>query len=268
MSVIRGDCPFCGAVNVPIDDEHVFAQRIIRLIIRQRRPNAKFTMRSSRGSKKREFTTRFPELVVHGPCQKVCNNRWMRELEERVAPYLDPMIATGQVTLLDNIKAPILALWSVVRTMVYEFHDVPPGPRYFTDADRLAARRGGFPTGHHIDVWTARYLGPRPFYVSPMPINISTSSGQVAAHYTTFSAGQFVFQVLARPAFLPFADVQRRPGPWHRLLKVIPNSSPEPFVWPPIGTLDDDDVNLFAWSFLTGTVSPRRGTAKIIGEEI
>jgi hypothetical protein len=110
MARLVGDCPFCGQKKVVINEEHAFAQWTLRLVIAQRGRDVRFRIRVQDGP---EYSSRYPELIVYGPCKTTCNGGWMRSLEDRARRFMGDMITDGQLTFLDDAKASTLTLWTV-----------------------------------------------------------------------------------------------------------------------------------------------------------
>ena len=260
MGRIVGDCPFCFAKQVIINEEHVFADWTIRALRAIRGPRAKFDMRHQYGQQTRRHTTRDPEITVYGPCKDICNNGWMKTLEDRVHPFLKDMITHGALTFLTPERAVPLALWTIKNAMNYEFVDPPPRPHYFTNADRNMLRHGHAPN-HKIYVDIGRYSGPRPYSIAPLPMDVTLSTGdRFRARCVTMIAGQVVLQMVATPAGVSgtFKELTAKPGPWHRLIRLFPYNATQPPVWPPVELFNDDELPDLETRFLGPGVTMQR----------
>jgi hypothetical protein len=255
MTRIVGDCRFCGTTGVVINDEHAFPVWSIKLVRAQRHSDAKFVMREQGRGAIPEHMTRVPELIVNGPCRDICNNGWMRDLENRVRSFLADMLTSGQLTFLDHAKAMTLALWTVKTAMVFEFRSNMRESVYFTDAERVGLRNGSLPVTQTLRVWIARYIGPRPYTFCRVPLNYPGNNPPLHGCTFTMSLGQVFLQVLAYRAGNESAT---RNGPWDRLIRLFPTDSPDPAVWPPPAKhLEDEEVELAAVRFTPASIDPK-----------
>jgi hypothetical protein len=249
MSITIGDCPFCGAIGVPINDEHAYPDWIIRLVQGRRgvgrNSTKKLLYRLSHGTEVvREYRTRDPETIVKAPCGDRCNGGWMHDLEDAVIPFLRPMIV-GEPTFVDRPRGTRLALWAVKTAMTHEFIDVGGrrSYRYFTDVDRLAVRNGMFPE-RTIRLWAVRASSPRAlaFEATPMRMN-SSSQTSFLTHAATMFIDNLALQLLVHPIGMDINGLPTTEGPWDRLVPLFPHDSTEPFLWPPVfEELYDEDL--------------------------
>ena len=259
MSIIIGDCPFCGATNVPIDDEHAYPDWIIRLVSERRgvgkNSTKKLTYRLTHANEViREYRTRDPETIVKAPCRDVCNGGWMHDLEDAVIQFLRPMIV-GEPAWVDRSRGTRLARWAVKTAMTHEFIDVGDRPsyRYFSDVDRRAVRDGSFPD-REIRLWAVRASSPRALAYDPTPMLMRPDRrAPFGAHIATFFIDMIALQLVLYPQGSSLEGLPTTDGPWDRLVQLFPCNSPEPFLWPPVAKeLYDEDLYRLPTRFVTG----------------
>jgi hypothetical protein len=252
VASLTSDCPFCGALSVEINEEHVIAEWILKIIRKQRSPDARYRVVIQRGASSTAHWRYKPETVIQAPCKEVCNGGWMKQLEDGVRPFFGAMIANGELTFLSRDRAAMLCMWTVKTVMNYEFAEPPPRPDYFSGVDRQAMRLGHLPL-RPLWIWIGHYDGPRPISVFPLPLDMTLVGGaRFSARCVTLIVGRVVLQVLALPAgyggnTLP---IQPRPGPWHKLIPLLPYRAQQPKAWPPVHEFDEDDLELLATRFL------------------
>ena len=258
MSIVIGDCPFCGATGVPINDEHAYPDWIVRLIQKRRgittTPKKTVVYRVSHGDTVvREYKTKDPETRVKGPC-KTCNEGWMHDLEEAVVPFFKEMLQDRRA-FIDHPRATRLALWAVKTAMNHEFIDV--GDRtpynYFTDTDRLAVRRGSFPE-REVRLWAVRSSSPRMLAFHPEPLWIlRRPRPRFLAYCATMFVELITLQLLVYPMGSDIEGLSTVPGPWERMVQLFPYHSPEPILWPPTTEqLYDEDLYRLPRRFVVG----------------
>lgn len=159
-----------------------------------------------------------------------CNNGWMHELEDKVSPFLGPMLVHEGSVDLDAEQQRDLARWAVMKVLLLELAMRQQHPRrrpthgYTPSEPELAWLYGKEEPPPRSRVWLGAFDGQnrlpgktqaRLFGV-PMPDGTTT----LPAHVTTLTIGQVIFQVFS----IDFvsADLHQAPD--------FAGTAPEPFV--------------------------------------
>jgi hypothetical protein len=81
-------------------------------------PTSSVTVRAEPG----DATARMQHLVVtlHGMVCEACNNGWMHDLEEKVKPFLKPMLVNKHDADLGLMQQRDLARWAVMKVLLME----------------------------------------------------------------------------------------------------------------------------------------------------
>lgn len=250
----KGDCPFCGAVNVEIDIEDACPKWILRSIERLRRSER--VRIQTFGKANRDYPSYSGAIPVHAPCKKNCNGGWMSRLESRAKPLLRPMIEPASpiaIPLGFQSRAEI-AFWLLKTAMVWDF--VSPNSPFFTNEERQRATRHELPS--HLDVWAGRYTGPGLLHQSHNPLRLMSIEArgakpvEITAHGFTFTAGHLTLQLLyIRPRKgVLFKGMLSHLNPRDHLIPLWPTETQ--VVWPPNSPIDSfESLN---------TISSRWGT--------
>jgi hypothetical protein len=106
-------CIFCG-ITMPTSIEDVIPKWARYALD----PTSSVTVRAEPGN----VTARMQHLVVtlHGMVCEACNNGWMHDLEERVKPFLKPMLVNKHGADLDLAQQRDLARWAVMKVLLME----------------------------------------------------------------------------------------------------------------------------------------------------
>jgi len=259
MSIVIGDCPFCGATGVPINDEHAYPDWIIRLIQKRRGlatfPSKTALYRVSHGADVvREYETKDPETRVKGPCKDVCNGGWMHGLEDGVIPFFKEMLQ-DKPAFVDHPRGSRLALWAIKTAMTHEFIDVGDRPQYqyFSDTDRRAVRNGSFPE-REVRLWAVRSSSPRMLGFHPEPLWVlRRPQPMFLAYCATLFIELITLQLLVCPIGSSVEGLPTIPGPWERMVQLFPYHGTEPFLWPShVEELFDEDLYRLPRRFVVG----------------
>jgi hypothetical protein len=145
-------CIFCGGPG-PLTKDHVVTKRTSRRIREFRGALTFTTIHHKEDGSTTEFETEDFAVAPKAVCKR-CNTGWMRKLEERVWPIMEPMII-GQRRTLTLRRQALLAAYIMAKVMVAEFAGFPVqlGP-YFTEAERFAFHQLLTPPGK-LFIWIA-----------------------------------------------------------------------------------------------------------------
>jgi hypothetical protein len=183
-----------------------------------------------------------------------CNNGWMRRLEQRAIPAMEPMWHRGEEVTLTEEARSLCASWAMMWTLVFELCGGQSLPLFYQRAERWAFRESLVPPPP-VRIWMAAYVGGQPglAIARPLYIRLDQAPGTViAAHATTFSMGQVAFQVVSHRGTKEATGTDHLRlrmgvgGPWEPTeLNVWPPTSGDT-VWPPEEVFDDP--GLAEWS--------------------
>jgi len=109
-------------------------------------------------------------------CERHCNNGWMSKLQEKVKPYLIPLIS-GDATAMDATGQGIVAAWIAMTVMVAEYFDPSKAAVSYTQR-RYLYKNQAVPANWKI--WIGHYVrGSWPAYLVHNPLPISSSKHRV-----------------------------------------------------------------------------------------
>lgn len=145
-------------------------------------------------------------LLRHHVCRD-CNSGWMSDLEDKVAPFLGPMLVHERSVDLDTEQQRDLARWAVMKVLLLELalrQQQPrrrPGHRYPPSEPELAWLYGRADPPPRCRVWLGAFDGQNTLTTTtqaklfrvPMP----DGGGSLQAHLTTWTIGQVLFQVFS-----------------------------------------------------------------------
>jgi hypothetical protein len=186
-------------------------------------------------------TARTQHLVVtlrDMVCEE-CNTGWMHDLEEKVKPFLKPMLTNKYGVDLDAAQQRDLARWAVMKVLLLEHCMRQQDPQ-------LRATPGYTPSGPELAwlmteaeppprsrVWLGAFDAEKRFVVTSqarllVSAPVAGGSVPVPAHMTTLTIGCVLLQVFTTDFVL--ADAQSLPAydadpPW-------PYSQALPRIWP------------------------------------
>lgn len=239
-------CLFCGQSGLASVEDVI--PKWVRYALN---PASSITIRAEPGS----TTTRMQHLVVvlRDMVCEGCNTGWMHDLEEKVKPFLKPMLTHKHSVDLDLTQQRDLARWASMKVLLME-HVMrkmdPPlrtTPGYVASEPELAwlmaktdplprsrVWLGAFdPEGTYTIKTEARLLEARPVESAERPVG-----GSAPAHITTLTIGYVLFQVFstnfvfAEARSLPQYDADPPPPYNQALSRIWPVKHPTVH-WPP-----------------------------------
>jgi hypothetical protein len=154
----------------------------------------------------------------------MCNQGWMKQLEDAAKPLISPMMADLALPLSEADRE-VLTKWTIKTAMIWEYLRREGQNLYYTDLDREQLRLHGI-VPHGAKVHLARFEGPETLQTYGAGGQTAGSDPQGSAFVTTFIVGRLVLQVLMlRAARGVTTSVQaNRTRPWSQYLTGI---------WPP-----------------------------------
>jgi hypothetical protein len=241
-------CMFCG-LNRPTSIEDV-VPKWARYALN---PTSSVAVRAGPG----DSTARMQHLVVtlHGMVCEACNNGWMHDLEQKVKPFLKPLLVNKHGADLDLIQQRDLARWAVMKVLLMEHVMRQKHPQ-------LRATAGYVPSEPEL-VWLMAkdcppprsrvWLGafdPQGTYTVQTQARLLQSAPRpggcpVVSHLTTLTIGSVLVQAFTTNFIL--ADAQSLPEydadpPWpydQALTRIWPPKQPTVH-WPPTHHVDPD----------------------------
>lgn len=225
-------CIFCGQYKLASIEDVI--SKWIRYALD---PTSSVTIRAEPSG----TTARAQHLVVtlrDMVCEE-CNTGWMHDLEEKVKPFVKPILTNKHGVDLDVTQQRDLARWAVMKVLLLEHCMRQQNPQ-------LRAKAGYAPSGPEL-VWLMKEAEPPPrsrvwlgafdaenkFVVTSqarllMSAPVPGGSDPVPAHMTTLTIGCVLLQVFTTDFVL--ADAQSLPAydaapPW-------PYSQALPRIWP------------------------------------
>jgi hypothetical protein len=235
-------CIFCGLTR-PTSIEDVIP-KWVRYVLD---PTSSVTVRAEPGA----ATAKMQHLVVtlHGMVCEVCNNGWMHNLEEKVKPFLKPLLVNKHGADLDLAQQRDLARWAVMKVLLMEYVMRQKHPQ-------LRATAGYLPSDAELAwlmaeacppprsrVWLGAF-DPQGVYTVQTQARLLQSAPQpgggspVASHVTTLTIGSVLLQVfttnfiVAAAQSLPEYDADP-PRPYNQALTRIWPAQQPTVHWPP-----------------------------------
>lgn len=236
-------CIFCG-LSKPSSTEDVLPKWARYAI----NPTSKVTIRAEPGGS--TASTQHLVLTLDDMVCEVCNTGWMHQLEEKVKPFVKPMLTNQHGADLDVTQQRDLARWAVMKALLVEhvmrkqnpplratvgYAASEPELAWLMAQDEPPPRSrvwlGAFdPEGTHTVLTQARLMQS-----VPAP---GSGSDPLPSHMTTLTIGCVLFQVFSTNFVL--ADAQSLPQydddpPWpygQALSRIWPVKQPVVH-WPP-----------------------------------
>jgi hypothetical protein len=185
-----------------------------------------------------------------------CNNQWLSEIQNRVKPFLIPLIK-GQRTVLGPEAQLRVAAWCAMATMTAEFIDRDPNTIAVPQGDRdWLLNNGTAPPGWRI--WLAHYRRhkwPAQWVHLTLPILEGKDTPAPDAGYvlpntqvTTFVVGELYVHVMSSVDPENINGWAMRLSYSERRLVCIHPAKESLIVWPP-RTLTDRDADNIASAF-------------------
>lgn len=241
------NCMFCGLTR-PASIEDVIPKWVRYAL----NPTSGVTVRAEPG----DVTARMQHLVVtlHGMVCEVCNNGWMHDLEERVKPFLKPLLTNKHSADLDLTQQRDLARWAVMKVLLMEHVMRQKHPQlranagYAPSEPELAWLMAEDRPPPRSRVWLGAF-DPQGTYTVKTQARLLQSAPQpgggnpVASHMTTLTVGSVLLQVftvnfvLADAHSLPEYDADP-PWPYSQALTRIWPAKQAVVHWPPTHYVD------------------------------
>jgi hypothetical protein len=204
-------CIFCGS-TAPLTDEHVFSHWTHRFL-----PPRLMTKYRAMGSITYHDRTDIDIIKRPGDvrdwqircvCSDVCNNGWMRRVENKARRVMIPLI-TGQQIRLSPANQQIVATWAVLKAMVAEYDAHGHVTTHHTQRKRMMNSQSISDTtwtvwiGHYVrQRWIISYFAHPFLHLSDK--QVARRSNEIATHFnsnmSTRVIGQLFIQIIRSPA--------------------------------------------------------------------
>lgn len=235
-------CMFC-ALTRPTSIEHVIPTWARYALD----PTSSVTVRAEPG----DATERMQHLIVtlSGMVCEACNNGWMHGLEEKVKPFLKPLLVNKHGADLDLAQQRDLARWAVMKVLLMEHVMRQKHPQlraaagYAPSEPELAWLMAEASPPPRSRVWLGAF-DPQGKYTVQTQARLLQSAPQpgrgspVTSHVTTLTIGSVLLQafttnfVLADAQSLPEYDADP-PWPFSQALTRIWPAAQPVVHWPP-----------------------------------
>lgn len=188
-----------------------------------------------------------------------CNNGWMSDLEQKVRPFLGPMLVNQHSVDLDTDQQRDLARWAIVKTSLLELsiRQQHPGRRtklgYTPSGPELAWLHANPDPPPRSRVWLGAFDAQGEITVSTMSMQFSTpgasgETGPLPSHVTTMTVGYVLLQAFTIDYVLADAHAvpQFQSAPPPHLAAALPRIWPagQPVVhWPPNPYVDQASLD-------------------------
>jgi hypothetical protein len=139
---VRTSCAFCGCSDCKISKEHAWPLWV-RHSFEPGPKHVRFGNRVTPVLGGFNLVDGDTGVRVNAVCKKRCNEGWMSQLENRVAPLLLPLIRSGASTTFTSEEQCVIAAWCCKTAMVFEF--TASHPPFYTFEERDALRRTSTP---------------------------------------------------------------------------------------------------------------------------
>jgi hypothetical protein len=242
-------CMFCGLTR-PTSIEDVIPKWVRYALD----PTFGVTVRAEPGN----VTARMQHLVVtlHGMVCEACNTGWMHDLEEKVKPFLKPLLVNTHGADLDLTQQRDLARWAVMKVLLMEHvmrqkhSQLRTTVGYVPSEPELAWLMAEACPPPRSRVWLGAF-DPQGTYTVKTQARLLKSVPQpgggnpVASHMTTLTIGSVLLQafttnfVLADAQSLPEYDADP-PWPYSQALTRIWPAKQQVTHWPPTQYVDPD----------------------------
>ncbi len=235
-------CVFCGLSRLASVEDVV--PKWVRYALD---PTSSVTVRAEPGG----ATARMQHLVVtlHDMVCEVCNTGWMHDLEERVKPFLKPLLVNKHGADLDFTQQRDLARWAVMKVLLMEHVMRQKHPQlratagYVPSEPELAWLMAEAYPPPRSRVWLGAFDPEGKYTVNTQARLLESArppggGNPVPAHMTTLTIGSVLLQVfttnfvLAEAQSLPEYDADP-PWPYSQaLMRIWPTKQPVVH-WPP-----------------------------------
>lgn len=240
-------CIFCGSPG-PLTKEHVYSNWTRRIVPR--------TMKKYDSLRATSYHDRSDFIFVDRPgdirdwqvrcvCGLMCNNGWMRQLDNVARPIMIPLVKGEEVRVTPDDQR-IISAWASMKAMVAEYAESEFVTTHHMQRQRMMKVQ--LPPAKGWSVWIGRYVkvgGPNywsaiPFLVLP-DRRVAKRRHRRATYYNSHATTQIVGELLIHVMRCPMHRLIRR---WTfrlssgmALFRIWPPSSYS-IRWPG-GTIDD-----------------------------
>ena len=190
---VRRACIFCAAEDQKISKEHLWP-KWMRKHVEGSSGGRSSRIRSRNAVKivnRQDIPLNGFDREVSGPCKR-CNETWMGQLEEQVAPLLTPMLNNEEVTLRP-LEQQAIARWATLKMLVAQEMHGETAPVVPLERFRQFFIDRRLPIGGQV--WLGRYSGGGPWPTSYrfqslyLTLNGEDGPGHPNAYLLGFSIG-------------------------------------------------------------------------------
>lgn len=200
------------------------------------------------------------EVVIKDRVCRVCNGRWMKKLDDRIAAIMRPSITEGTSIELDPTQQLLIARWAMKVGLLLTLwvHDeaarhpqlprpAPSGEHPYVPLDDFASVYRHQRPPERVRIWMGAVSDTPSFVSTVSALRVRTNRNPRpvrAGYYVVFILRQLIFQVLAceqdygTALFDAFDPAVVAPG---TMLPVWPTSE-LPIQWPPAHKLVAADI--------------------------
>jgi hypothetical protein len=271
MSAPPEKCIFCGAGG-KLTKEHIWPRGLHRYLTKGMRKYAAIAGMEAPppfGSRYRTLSHAgdIHDLQVRCVCEVNCNNGWMRRLENKIRPIIEPLLS-GQPVRISPSDQKLLAIWAGMKAMVMEYHGSAWVTTHHTQRKRMMQKQELPARGWKI--WIGNFerrksnlhYAAHPFHIihgrSKMP------SGLPMSHFNGHATTQVVKQLLIQIIRSPVPEIAEK---WRfhpsaaAKLRVIWPVSDFSISWPP-PAMDDADAEYVSTAFFAHVTKRARELSK------
>jgi hypothetical protein len=202
-------CIFCGSSD-PLTREHLFSNWTRRFVPRTTKDYT--SVRATSYHDRTDFVLvkrqgDIRDSQIKCVCERVCNNGWMRKLENAARDIMIPLIK-GEEVRLTPADQRILAGWAAMKAMVGEFADSDSVTTHHMQRRRMM--RMQLPPNNTWGIWIGRFVWKDwpvrwlsvPFLLLPDRIVAKRSHRRATyynSHATTHVIGELFIQIIRTP---------------------------------------------------------------------
>ena len=220
------DCIFCGQ-RKPASEEDVVPKWIRRTL----NLSSEVIVRADpTGATAR---TQHLRITLQNMVCEACNNIWMSSLENRVKPFLEPMLTNKHGVDLDAAQQRDLARWAVMKVLLMEYAMrqrrayLRAMTGYLPSEPELAWLYGHDDPPPRSRVWLGAFDAQNRVVVTTqsrlmMSAPASAAVSQIPAHLTTLTIGYVLLQVFSTNFVLADKESAADYDPIHRGPTLMP----------------------------------------------
>jgi hypothetical protein len=237
-------CAFCGCSDRKITKEHVWPNWVRDLFP----PGPNTVAQHRHNETPRQYVVLNDMGITVNEVCELCNNGWMKRLEDGVQPVLEPCIQHGRPCAFSPSQQFALFQWATKTAFVVDLVN-KPDRRYFAASDRRQFHDARSVESIEPYVWIAAHHwrdsqaigidGQVWFYDQEEPQRSLTH-----LYHMTMTLGYFAFQVLfaRRPPDHRGRPIPQRVGPWDTATTRIIPAGADAVSWPPAFRFDDATI--------------------------